>query len=164
MMPSRSLPVALSSACSVMDTTRMPLRRSWDLEGDGVLPLAREAAEFPYEDHVEGGFGLAALLDHLPELGPVGDAAALGLVHVLAGHGVAVGLGVLLERRVAGRTRTGPRPACRWTPWRRAPPALGAVGDSSSCCPPLQSSVSRSCRPMLRRPQAASFAPGPAAA
>ena len=29
MIPSSSLPVALSSACSVMDTTRMPLRRSW---------------------------------------------------------------------------------------------------------------------------------------
>ena len=31
MIPSSSLPVALSSACSVMDTTRMPLRRSWAL-------------------------------------------------------------------------------------------------------------------------------------
>ena len=55
------------------------------LEGDGVLPLAREAGEFPDEDFPEGGVGLAALLDHLAELRSVGDAAALGLVHVLAG-------------------------------------------------------------------------------
>ena len=68
------------------------------LESDGVLALSGEAAEFPDENHVEGGFGLATLLDHLPELGSVGDAAALGLVHVLAGDGVAVGLGVVLER------------------------------------------------------------------
>ena len=32
MIPSSSLPVALSSACSVIDTTRMPLRRSIDLK------------------------------------------------------------------------------------------------------------------------------------
>ena len=68
------------------------------LEGDGVLPLAGEAGEFPDENHVEGGLRLTALLDHLPELGPVCDAAALGLVYVLAGDGVAVGPGVVLER------------------------------------------------------------------
>ena len=32
MMASRSLPVAVSSACSVMDTTRIPLRLSMDLK------------------------------------------------------------------------------------------------------------------------------------
>ena len=63
------------------------------LEGDGVLPLAGEAGEFPDEDDLERGGGLAALVDHVAELGPICDAAALGLVHVLAGHGVAVGLG-----------------------------------------------------------------------
>ena len=31
-MPSSSLPVTVSSACSVMEITRMPLRRSWDLK------------------------------------------------------------------------------------------------------------------------------------
>ena len=35
---------------------------------------------------------LAATVANLTELGPVGDASALGLVHVLAGYGVAVGL------------------------------------------------------------------------
>ena len=72
------------------------------LEGYGVLALPGEAAEFPNEDDLEGGLRLAALLDHLPELGPVGDASALGFVHVLAGHGVAVGPGVVLERPQLG--------------------------------------------------------------
>ena len=72
------------------------------LEGDGVLPLACESGEFPNEDDLERGLRLAALLDHLPELGPVGDASAFGLVHVLAGDGVAVGLGVVLERPELG--------------------------------------------------------------
>ena len=72
------------------------------LEGDSVLSLPGEAAEFPDQDDLEGSVGLAALLDHLPELGPVGDAAALGLVHVLAGYGVAVGPGVVLERPELG--------------------------------------------------------------
>ena len=39
MMPSSSLPVALSSACSVMDTTRMPLRRNWDLNATACSRL-----------------------------------------------------------------------------------------------------------------------------
>ena len=37
------------------------------------------------------------MLQPLAELGPVGDAAALGLVQVLAGHGVAVVLGVVAQ-------------------------------------------------------------------
>ena len=48
----------------------------------------------PDENFPEGGVGLAALLDHLAELGPVGDAATLRLVDVLASDGVAVGPGV----------------------------------------------------------------------
>ena len=67
------------------------------LESHGVLPLAGEATEFPDQDDLKRSLGFAALLDHLPELGPVGDASALGLVHVLAGDGVAVGPGVVLE-------------------------------------------------------------------
>ena len=39
MMPSSSLPVALSSACSVMDTTRMPLRRNWALNATACSRL-----------------------------------------------------------------------------------------------------------------------------
>ena len=72
------------------------------LESHGVLPLAGEATELPDQNHLERGRNLAALVDHLAELGPVGDAAALGLVHVLAGYGVAVGLGVVPERPKLG--------------------------------------------------------------
>ena len=55
------------------------------LERYGVLALPDEAAKFPYEDDLEGG-----------------DMAAFGLVQVLAGHGVAVGLRVVLERPQLG--------------------------------------------------------------
>ncbi len=68
------------------------------LERHGVLTFPGESAEFPDKNHLEGGLGFAALVDHLAELGPIGDPAALGLVHVLAGHGVAVALGVVPER------------------------------------------------------------------
>ena len=36
--------------------------------------------------------------DHLPTLGPVRGAAALGFVHVLASGGVALGPGIVLQR------------------------------------------------------------------
>ena len=65
------------------------------LEGDGVLALAGESGEFPDENLLEGSLGLGGLVQHLLELGPVGDAAALGLVHVLAGDQVVVLLGVV---------------------------------------------------------------------
>ena len=39
MMASISLPVGESSACSVMDTTRMPLRRSMDLKATACSRL-----------------------------------------------------------------------------------------------------------------------------
>ncbi len=68
------------------------------LERYRVLPLAGESTEFPDKNHLKRRRGLAALVDHLAELGPIGDAAALGLVHVLAGHGVAVVLGVVSQR------------------------------------------------------------------
>ena len=102
MMPSSSLPVALSSACSVMDTTRMPLRRSIDLKATACSRFLVKREKFPDENDLEGRLRLASLLDHLPELGPVGDAPALGLVHVLAGYGVAVGPGLFLERPELG--------------------------------------------------------------
>ena len=76
----------------------MPLRRIIDLNATACSRFRVKAAELPDENHVEGGLRLASLLDHLSELGPVGDAAALGLVHVLAGDGVAVGLGVVFDR------------------------------------------------------------------
>ncbi len=55
------------------------------LEGHGVLPLAGEPAEFPDQDFLEWGVGLVGLVQHLAELWAVGDAPALGLVHVLTG-------------------------------------------------------------------------------
>ena len=39
MMPSSNLPVAVSSACSVMETTLMPLRRSMDLKATACSRL-----------------------------------------------------------------------------------------------------------------------------
>jgi len=72
------------------------------LEGHGVLALAGETGELPDEDDLEGGVGPAALVDHLPELRPVGHAPTLGLVHVLASHDVAVRLGIVSERPQLG--------------------------------------------------------------
>ncbi len=68
------------------------------LEGDGVLPLPGEPGEFPYEDFLEGSLGLGCLVQHLLELGPVGDAPALGLVDILVSDVVAVLLRVVPER------------------------------------------------------------------
>ena len=68
------------------------------LEGDGVLALAGEAGELPNQNLPEGGIGLAGGVDHLAELGAVGDASALRLVHVLAGHQVAVLACIVSER------------------------------------------------------------------
>ena len=75
----------------------MPLRRSIDLKATACSRFRVKRLKLPDEDDLKRGVGLGALLNHLPELGPVGYAAALGLVHVLAGDGVAVGLGVVLE-------------------------------------------------------------------
>ena len=82
MMASISLPVGESSACSVIDTTRTPFRRSMDLKATAC----------------QGGGGPAGFVDHLAELRAVGDASALGLVDVLAGDEVAVLVGVVPER------------------------------------------------------------------
>ena len=75
------------------------------LEGYGVFPLAGEPRELPDQYDLERGRGLAALVDHVAELGPIGDSAALGLVHVFAGHGVAVVLRVVPERPHLGGHR-----------------------------------------------------------
>ena len=58
MMPSSSLPVALSSACSVMDTTRMPLRRSWDLKATACSRLRVKRLNFQTRITSKGAFGL----------------------------------------------------------------------------------------------------------
>ena len=67
------------------------------LEGHGVLPLASESGKFPDKYFLERSLRPAGLVQHPAELGPVGDPAALGLVHVLAGDGVAVLPGVVPE-------------------------------------------------------------------
>ena len=72
------------------------------LEGDGMLTLAREAAELPDEDLLEGRIVGARLVEHAPELRSVGDAPALGLVDVLAGDQVVVLLGVIAKRAELG--------------------------------------------------------------
>ena len=68
------------------------------LEGDGVLPLAGEPGELPDQNLPERSIGLAGRVDHLAELGAVGDAAALGLIHVLAGDEIPVLPSVVPER------------------------------------------------------------------
>ena len=47
----------------------------------------------------------ASLLDHLPGLGPVRYAPALCFVHVISGHGVAVGFGVVPQCPELGGNR-----------------------------------------------------------
>ncbi len=68
------------------------------LEGHGVFALAGESRKFPHKDFLKRGLRLVGFVQHLAELGPIGDPAALGLVDVLAGDGVAVALGVVAER------------------------------------------------------------------
>ena len=67
------------------------------LEGDGVFALACEAGEFPDQDFLEWRAGFGGGVEHPLELGPVGNASALGLVDVLANHEVAVLLGVVAQ-------------------------------------------------------------------
>ncbi len=67
------------------------------LEGDGVLPLAGESRKLPDKNLAEGRFRPVGLVQHPAEVGAVGDPAALGLVHVLAGDGVAVAFGVVAQ-------------------------------------------------------------------
>ena len=68
------------------------------LEGDGVLPLSGESGELPDQNLPEGGVDLGSLVNHPAELWPIGDAPALGLVHVFADDRVAVLAGVFSER------------------------------------------------------------------
>ena len=58
MMPSSSLPVALSSACSVMDTTRMPLRRSIDLKATACSRFLVKRLNFQTRITSKGALGL----------------------------------------------------------------------------------------------------------
>ena len=58
MIPSSSLPVALSSACSVMDTTRMPLRRSMDLKATACSRFLVKRLNFHTRITSKGALGL----------------------------------------------------------------------------------------------------------
>ncbi len=67
-----------------------PLAPEHRLESNGMFPLAGEARELPHQNDLEGRLRAARLVQHRAELGPRRDPSTLGLVHVLAGHDVAV--------------------------------------------------------------------------
>ena len=96
-MPSSSLPVAESSAYSVMDTSRMPLRRSIDLKATTCSRYRVKRLNFQTNISLKGVCGLLASSLIFLELGPIGDASALGHIDVLPGDVVAVLLGVVPE-------------------------------------------------------------------
>ncbi len=59
-MASISLPVGESSACSVMDTTRTPLRRSMDLKATACSRLRVNLLNFQTRISLNGASGLLA--------------------------------------------------------------------------------------------------------
>ena len=59
-MASIGLPVGESSACSVMDTTRMPLRRSMDLKATACSRLRVNLLNFQTRISLNGASGLEA--------------------------------------------------------------------------------------------------------
>ena len=59
-MASMSLPVGESSACSVMETTRMPLRLSMDLNATACSRFLVKRENFHTKISWKGGLGLAA--------------------------------------------------------------------------------------------------------
>ena len=60
MMASISLPVGVSSACSVMETTLTPLRRSMDLKATACSRLRVKRENFQTKISWKGALGLAA--------------------------------------------------------------------------------------------------------
>ena len=60
MMASISLPVGVSSACSVMETTRTPLRRSRDLKATACSRLRVKRENFQTNISLKGESGLLA--------------------------------------------------------------------------------------------------------
>ena len=65
----------------------MPLRLSMDLNATVCSRLRVKWENFQTRIRSKGAFGWLPSSIISLELGPVGDAAALGLVHVLAGYG-----------------------------------------------------------------------------
>ena len=60
MMASRSLPVGVPSACSVTDTTRIPLRRSMDLKATACSRFRVNRENFHTSISWKGGLGFTA--------------------------------------------------------------------------------------------------------
>ena len=89
----------MSSACSVIETTRMPLRRSMDLKATACSRLRVNLENFQTRISLNGAWDALGLVEHLLELGPVCDAAAFRLVHELAHDDVAVLVGVFPSAR-----------------------------------------------------------------
>ena len=75
------------------------------LEGHRMFSLAGEAGELPDQDFLEGRVGLARLIKHHAELGPVCDPPAFSLVDVLAHDDVPVSFRVVPERPELGGYR-----------------------------------------------------------
>ena len=75
------------------------------LERDGMLALASEAGEFPDQNLAEGGIVRAGLIEHPPELGPIGQPSALGFIDVFAGDQVAVASSEVAQRAQLGGDR-----------------------------------------------------------
>ena len=94
MMASISLPVGGVAGVLGDGNHTAALAPEQGLEGHGVLPLAGKPGKPPDQNHLQWGRSLAALVDHLAELGPVGDHSALCLVHVFAGDRIHIVLGV----------------------------------------------------------------------
>ena len=70
--------MGVSSACSVMDTTLTPLRRSMDLKATACSRLRVNRDNFQTKNLPERSVGLGSSVDHLAEFWAVGNAAALG--------------------------------------------------------------------------------------
>ena len=102
-MASISLPVGESSACSVIETTRIPLRRSMDLKATACSRLRVKRENFQTRITWNGDLALPPSSIILRNWGPIGDAATLGLVDVLPGHRIAVVPGVVPECPELGR-------------------------------------------------------------
>ena len=60
MMASSSLPVGVSSACSVMETTRIPLRLSMDLKATACSRFLVNLENFQTRISLKGASGLLA--------------------------------------------------------------------------------------------------------
>ena len=87
-----------------METTLTPLRLSMDLKATSCSRFLVKPENFQTRISLKGAFGLLPSSIKSLELAPVGDAAALCLVHVLPGGGVAFGLGVVCEPAQLGGT------------------------------------------------------------